>query len=51
MKTILVVGIGTGSPAHLTVEGVEALNRADVLFVPEKGQDKSDLADVRRRAP
>lgn len=48
MKTILVVGIGTGSPAHLTVEGVEALNRADVLFVPEKGQDKSDLADVRR---
>lgn len=48
MKTILVVGIGTGSPLHLTVAGIEALNRADVLFVPDKGAGKADLADVRR---
>jgi precorrin-6A synthase len=48
MKTILVVGIGTGSAEHLTVAAIEALNRADVMFVPEKGVAKSDLADVRR---
>jgi precorrin-6A synthase (deacetylating) len=48
MKTILVIGIGMGSPGHLTMDGIAALNRADVLFVPEKGHDKTDLADVRR---
>lgn len=48
MKTILVIGIGTGSVEHLTLGAVEALNRADVLFVPDKGANKSDLADVRR---
>lgn len=49
MKSILVVGIGTGSAEQLTVAAIEALNRADVLFVPEKGTAKSDLADVRRQ--
>lgn len=48
MKSILVVGIGTGSPEHLTIAAVNALNRADVLFVPDKGAAKADLADVRR---
>jgi precorrin-6A synthase len=48
MKTILVIGIGTGSPEHMTVAGIEALNRADALFVPDKGADKAELADVRR---
>ncbi|OAM76644.1 precorrin-6A synthase (deacetylating) [Devosia elaeis] len=48
MKTILVVGIGTGSPDHMTMAAIEALNRADVLFVPDKGANKADLADIRR---
>ncbi|WIY53602.1 precorrin-6A synthase (deacetylating) [Devosia sp. YIM 151766] len=48
MKTILVVGIGTGSPEHVTVAAIEALNRADVLFVPDKGAGKADLAEIRR---
>lgn len=48
MKTILVVGIGTGSAEHLTIAAIEALNRADVLFVPDKGIGKGELADVRR---
>jgi precorrin-6A synthase len=47
-KTLLVVGIGTGNPEHLTVQAINALNRADVLFVPDKGSDKSALADLRR---
>jgi len=48
MKTILVVGIGTGNPEHLTVQAINALNRADVLFIPDKGTGKADLADLRR---
>lgn len=48
MKTILVVGIGTGSPDHITIAAIDALNRADVLFVPDKGANKADLADIRR---
>ncbi|QQR38019.1 precorrin-6A synthase (deacetylating) [Devosia rhizoryzae] len=48
MKTILVVGIGTGSPEHMTVAAIAALNRVDVLFIPDKGASKADLADVRR---
>lgn len=47
MKTILVIGIGTGSPEHLTVAAIAALNRADLLFVPDKGAAKADLADLR----
>nr|WP_210296853.1 precorrin-6A synthase (deacetylating) [Gellertiella hungarica] len=44
----MVVGIGTGNPEHLTVQAINALNRADVLFVPTKGRKKVDLAEVRR---
>lgn len=48
MKTIFVVGIGTGSPDHMTIAAIDALNRADVLFVPDKGAAKADLGDIRR---
>lgn len=48
MKTILIVGIGSGNPEHLTVQAINALNRADVLFIPDKGAAKADLADLRR---
>jgi len=44
----LIVGIGTGNPEHLTVQAINALNRADVLFIPDKGAAKSDLAELRR---
>lgn len=48
MRQILVVGIGTGNPEHMTVQAINALNRADVLFIPTKGEKKADLAEVRR---
>ena len=48
MKTILIVGIGTGNPEHLTVQAINALNCADLLFIPDKGASKADLADLRR---
>jgi precorrin-6A synthase len=48
MRKILVVGIGAGNPEHLTIQAVNALNRADVLFIPDKGAKKTELAELRR---
>ncbi len=48
MKQILIVGIGAGNPEHMTVQAINALNRADVLFIPTKGEAKSQLAVIRR---
>ena len=41
------IGIGTGHPDHITRQGVAALNRAQLILVPLKGDDKAELADVR----
>ena len=48
MRHILIVGIGSGNPEHMTVQAINALNGADVLFIPTKGAAKAELADVRR---
>lgn len=48
MRKIRVVGIGAGNPEHITVQAINALNSADVLFLPRKGEDKAELADLRR---
>lgn len=45
---LLLVGIGTGNPEHLTLQAIRALNRADLVLIPRKGADKADLADLRR---
>ena len=48
MRTLLVIGIGAGNPEHMTVQAINGLNRADVLFIPDKGEKKNDLAGLRR---
>ncbi|MCD7059641.1 precorrin-6A synthase (deacetylating) [Pelagibacterium xiamenense] len=48
MRQILVIGIGTGNPAHMTVEAIDALNAADTVFIPTKGDEKAALAALRR---
>ena len=48
MKTILLVGVGTGNPEHVTIQAINALNRADVLLIPDKGEAKGELAQLRR---
>lgn len=47
MRKILVIGIGAGNPEHMTVQAINALNRADVLLIPLKGDEKAFLADAR----
>ncbi|MBB3659950.1 precorrin-6A synthase [Rhizobium sp. BK650] len=48
MRHIHIIGIGTGNPEHLTVQAINAMNAADVVFIPTKGAEKADLAEVRR---
>jgi precorrin-6A synthase len=48
VRTVLVIGIGAGDPDHVTVEAARALGRADVVFALDKGEDRTDLAAVRR---
>ncbi len=48
MRKLLVIGIGAGNPEHMTVQAINGLNRADVLFIPDKGAAKTDLAELRR---
>lgn len=46
---ILLIGIGTGNPEHLTLQAIGALNAADLILIPRKGPAKADLADLRRQ--
>ena len=48
MRTMLAVGIGAGDPKYVTIQAIEALNRADVLFVVDKGSEKDGLVQLRR---
>jgi precorrin-6A synthase len=48
MRIVLIIGIGAGDPEHVTVQAIKALNRADVVFVVEKGPDTDELVRMRR---
>lgn len=47
MRTILIIGIGAGNPDFLTRQAIAAMQRADVVFVPDKGEEKAGLNAVR----
>ena len=44
---VLIIGIGSGQPEHLTGEAVAALNSVDVFLVADKGSAKHDLVALR----
>jgi precorrin-6A synthase len=48
MPRIRIIGIGAGHPEQITIQAINALNSADVLFITDKGADKDDLARFRR---
>ena len=48
MLTLSLIGIGCGDPEQLTLAAVRAINAADLVLIPRKGEDKTDLADLRR---
>jgi len=49
MIELWLIGIGTGNPAHVTLEGQRALREASLILVPRKGPDKADLAELRHK--
>ena len=48
MRCLLLIGIGTGNPEHMTIQGIKALNAADLVLIHRKGAEKEELADIRR---
>lgn len=49
MRKLLIVGIGAGDPDLMTVQAIKALNRADVVFLPDKGEEKAALRHLREQ--
>lgn len=50
MKKILLIGIGPGNPKYLTIQAIDAMNKADVFFFLEKrGRGKDELIKIRKR--
>ena len=47
-RRIHVIGIGAGSPEHVTAEAAAALGEVDVFLVADKGGAKDELVAVRR---
>ena len=47
MRKLLLIGMGPGDPNYLTLQAVEALNRASVFFLPDKGAEKAELKTAR----
>jgi len=47
MRKILIIGIGAGNPDYVTIQAINALNQADVFFIPDKGAEKEALARLR----
>lgn len=48
MIELLLIGMGTGNPQHLTLQAIDAFRSADLILVPRKGAEKADLLDARR---
>ena len=48
MKQLLLIGIGPGDPRQVTYEAVEAMQRATVFFVLDKGAAKNELLQLRK---
>jgi len=48
MTELWLIGIGTGHPGHVTLEGQQALREAATVLIPRKGTGKEDLAHLRQ---
>lgn len=49
MKHLLLIGIGPGNPRQITLEAIDAMNRADVFFVLDKHQSNDDMLQLRKQ--
>jgi precorrin-6A synthase len=49
MIDLVLIGIGTGNPEHLTLQAIREINAADLILIPRKGTAKADLAELRHQ--
>lgn len=47
MRKILIIGMGAGDPDYMTIQAIDAMNRVDVFFIPDKGEEKAGLRHLR----
>jgi precorrin-6A synthase len=47
MRKLSIIGIGAGNPDYLTVQAINALKTLDVVFLIDKGSEKSALTALR----
>jgi precorrin-6A synthase len=47
-RKVMIIGIGAGNPDFITIQAIKAMNRVDVFFIPDKGNEKADLSRARR---
>jgi len=48
MRRLRLIGIGAGNPDYITVQAINALKQADVIFVADKGEETADLLRARK---
>jgi precorrin-6A synthase len=46
-RKVIIIGIGAGNPDYVTIQAIDAMNRVDVFFIPDKGLEKGDLRRLR----
>jgi precorrin-6A synthase len=48
MRKVFLIGIGAGNPDYITIQAINALNKVDVFFVIDKGEEKEGLVRLRK---
>jgi precorrin-6A synthase len=48
-RKVIIIGIGAGNPDFVTIQAIDAMNRVDVFFIPDKGAEKAELVRVRQQ--
>ena len=48
MRKLSIIGIGAGHPDYITIQAIKALETLDAVFLIDKGEEKDDLAKLRR---
>jgi precorrin-6A synthase len=48
MRRLFIIGVGAGNPDYITVQAINALKQADVVFAIDKGEEKEDLLRLRK---
>ena len=48
MIEIFIIGIGTGNPEHLTLEGMNTIKKMDIILLPRKNEQKQELLNFRK---